>query len=319
MTDISKGLLDSLTLDSEGGQVSSWDVRPFQLVSLLEMLDFYAGLFYYALRDLMRLEQRINRAIEKRGGEDFINQHETGETHRVLEFVRREAERALLGDATRRIETHPLTGIHPKIHNAVKLNELQWELKALREAIGGALFFRTFLLIPDDKKEYYDGHRKSKKMPPLFGKKVHSKFKSTRNDVAESGNCYATGRYTACVFHCMRVVEKGLHALVHHLNKTFGTNINFLPKAIEDVNWGVIIPKVKKEIDELVDPNRKPPLSKSDVKFYSALAIEFRYFQKAWRDDVSHSRSWFDDPNEVKVIMEHAKQFMEHLTVRVSE
>ena len=47
-------LLDSLALDSEGDQVAVWDVRPFRLVSLFEMLQFYAGLFFSGIRLVTR-------------------------------------------------------------------------------------------------------------------------------------------------------------------------------------------------------------------------------------------------------------------------
>ena len=69
------------------------------------------------------------------------------------------------------------------------------------------------MFIPDRQAGYYEQEE-------LFGSEVHTNFESTRDDVKEAGNCYATGRYTACVFHCMRVLEKGLHALVRELNNT---------------------------------------------------------------------------------------------------
>jgi len=96
-------------------------------------------------------------------------------------------------------------------------------------------------------------------------------------------------------------------------------NISFPPKQLDEVNWGTIIPKIKKEIDLLIDPDRQPQLPKADAKFYSTLASEFRYLQKAYRDDTAHSRSWFDDPGEVKLILDHVGNFMQHLTTRVKE
>ena len=168
------------------------------------------------------------------------------------------------------------------------------------------------MYIPTAEAELYN-------RPKMFGPKVYRNFRSTKKDVLEAGNCYAAGRYTACVFHAVRVAEKGLHALVHHLNSTFSLNISFPPKQLDEVNWGTIIPKVKKEIDLLIDPNRQPQLPKADAKFYSTLASEFRYIQKAYRDDTAHSRSWVDDPNEAKLILDHVGNFMQHLATRVKE
>src|SRR5207253_1328337 len=129
----------------------------------------------------------------------------------------------------------------------------------------------------------------------LFGQEVYDNFPSTRNDVAEAGNCFAVNRYTACVFHCMRVLEKGLHALVHDLNNRYGAGITF-SKTVEETNWGPIIDEIH---NTLTQPKRQnilnPKPTQQDLSFYSKAAREFEYFKNAWRDDVSHSRSSYDE------------------------
>jgi hypothetical protein len=167
-----------------------------------------------------------------------------------------------------------------------------------------------FMQIPLEKIDYYE-------KPKLFGKNVYRNFKTSRVDVREAGNCYAAGRNTACVFHCMRVLEKGLHALVHELNNTFSANITF-NKQVEFINWGTIIDKVEAEIKELLKPTRQPRLAPKDLQFYSEAAKEFVYFKNAWRDDVSHSRSAYDE-NEAKAIIEHVCAFMQHIATRLKE
>src|SRR5438128_1834113 len=109
----------------------------------------------------------------------------------------------------------------------------------------------------------------------------------------------------------MRVVEKGLHALVRDLNTRFGTNVVF-NKDIEYVNWGNIIQKIESEIDSLLDPNKTPRLAPSDLTFYSKTAKEFVHFKVAWRDDVSHSRSEYDQLT-ARSVMDHVKTFMTYL------
>jgi len=44
----------------------------------------------------------------------------------------------------------------------------------------------------------------------IFGKEIATKFPDLLEDISESGNCYALDRYTACIFHLMRVVEKSV-------------------------------------------------------------------------------------------------------------
>jgi hypothetical protein len=180
----------------------------------------------------------------------------------------------------------------------------------LRTAVARDLDERVFMYLPSEDVKYYEQEQ-------LFGLEVFTNFPSTRPDVAEAGNCYAAGRYTACVFHCMRVLEKGLHALVRDLNNSFGANVVF-NKDIEYVNWGNIIEKIDAEIRGLLDPNRKPRLVPDDLQFYSQTATEFVYFKNAWRDDVSHSRSAYDE-SEAKTVMNHVEAFMRKIAKRLIE
>jgi len=145
----------------------------------------------------------------------------------------------------------------------------------------------------------------------LFGGQVFANFPSARLDVAEAGNCYAMGRYTACVFHCMRVVEKGLHVFVDDLNAKCNVNVKF-NRHISYVNWGNIIDKIEHELKELLKPDKEPPLDPNLRRFYSETATEFIYIKVAWRDNVAHSRSSYDEPT-AHSIMDHVKAFMIYL------
>jgi hypothetical protein len=115
----------------------------------------------------------------------------------------------------------------------------------------------------------------------------------------------------------MRVLEKGLHALVRDLNNSFGANVVF-NKDIEYVNWGNIIEKIDAEIRGLLHPNRQPRLVPDDLQFYSQTATEFVYFKNAWRDDVSHSRSAYDE-SEAETVMNHVEAFMRKIAKRLIE
>ncbi len=85
--------------------------------------------------------------------------------------------------------------------NVFTLARFEQVLGEIHIHVENELNTHLFMQIPNDRKDFYE-HRK------LFGNKVHKNFRSTRNDVKEAGSCYAAGRYTACVFHCMRVLEK---------------------------------------------------------------------------------------------------------------
>jgi hypothetical protein len=276
------------------------------------MLEHHAKSFYYATRKLYSLQSQIVRAIEERGSDSLPNEREADETRKLIKRIEREAERLQLSRVLERL--HEFNDddelLQPLGNRRFTLAELRFQLEELHKDIQRTLPQNKFLMIPANKTKYYD-------QTELFGNMVYTNFESTRNDVLEVGNCFATGRNTACVFHCMRVLERGLHALVHELNSKFSTNINF-SKGVEHTNWGNIIDKIESEIRELLKPTRQPRLAQSDLQFYSQAAKEFVYFKNTWRDDVSHSRSSYD-PNEAKVVMEHVKAFMQHLATKLHE
>jgi hypothetical protein len=316
MTSIPTGLFDSKILASESEKAKVWDVRPFQLVSLLDMIKFLPYDFLLLLRELDGLIYVTLSATEDVSADapadpfSPIPKDVLDHWREILGRFEKECKRLELcsaSDQVKRMQDALLIGgsiFGPR----AKMREHGEQLKVRIEE---GLQKRTFMFMPSAEAKYYEQKK-------LFGQKVYQNFKSARNDVKEAGNCFATGRYTASVFHATRVAEKGLHALVNHLNNTYGTNISF-NKPIDECNWGTIIPKVKVEIDRLIDPSRQPQLPKHDAKFLSNLASEFRYIQKGWRDDTAHSRLWIDDPREAILILEHAKSFMQHLASRVKE
>lgn len=276
------------------------------------MLEHHAKSFYYTTRKLYGLQSRIGRAIKERGSDSLPNKREADETRKLIKRLEGEAERLQLSRVLERLldfnDDDEL--LQPLGSHRFTLAELSFQLEELHKDIQRTLPQNKYLIIPASETKYYDQTK-------LFGNMVYMNFESTRDDVSEAGNCYATGRSTACVFHCMRVLEKGLHALVHELNSKFSTNIKF-SKGVEHTNWGNIIDKIESEIRELLKPTRQPRLAQTDLQFYSQAAKEFVYFKNSWRDDVSHSRSSYD-PTEAKTVMEHVKAFMQHLASKLHE
>ena len=116
----------------------------------------------------------------------------------------------------------------------------------------------------------------------------------------------------------MRVLEKGLHALVHDLNDNYSAGINF-SATIEETNWGNIINEIQLAIE---NPKRvlrlNPVPDKERMGFYSRVSLEFEYFKMAWRDDVSHSRKSYDQPS-AKSVLDHVESFMQKLATDLEE
>ena len=118
---------------------------------------------------------------------------------------------------------------------------------------------------------------------PIWGREVASSFSTAMTDAEEAGICFATYRDTACVFHCMRVAEKGLIALANSLAVPVPGRTPF-----EYENWANIIDAIEKEIKRLEQALPKGQAKSDTLKFYSQAATQFFYFKNAWRNHVAH-------------------------------
>jgi len=159
---------------------------------------------------------------------------------------------------------------------------------------------RIFMFMPTAQSKYYEREE-------LFGTDVKDKFPKATEEIKAAGNCYATGNFTACVFHLMRVLEIALHALAVDLGVTF-------PATIELENWQNIIEKIESEI-RAKEKLPKGTTKSEELQYYSEAAKEFRYFKDAWRNHVSHSRVDYEIHDATK-ILEHVREFMKHLASR---
>ncbi len=101
-----------------------------------------------------------------------------------------------------------------------------------------------------------------------FGAEVGFTFPTVNREVNEAGKCYAVGRYTACVFHLMRVLEVGLRELASYVGVAdFGLE-----------NWKNIIDQIEKKIRDM---ESLPKTIEKDIEtqFLGEAAKEFSHFK----------------------------------------
>lgn len=155
-----------------------------------------------------------------------------------------------------------------------------------------------------DEPEFYYPLDKSKSHD-LFGEKVGSQFKRASIDIDEAGACYATGRYTACVFHLMRVAEAGLNAIAKRVRYDD-------PRPV----WEGVLNYIDKQLRTNYDEMNA--LFKGDVEFLSGIASHMHDVNLAWRRRVAHvERSYTKE--EAKRIFEATKGLMQHVAEKLSE
>lgn len=172
-------------------------------------------------------------------------------------------------------------------------------LNALRWKIEQELRNRFFVFLDEAEAAFF-----REKTP--FGEAVASAFPSAAYDVIEAAQCYALNRHTACVFHCMRVLEYGLRTMAEHLGKTFETQ-----------NWYNIINEIEGEI-RIRASAKKTPEKDEEMRFLSAAAKEFGYFKDGWRNYAMHGRSKYDGSQALSAL-NHTRDFMNNLATRLKE
>ncbi len=272
------------------------------------MQPFLADIFFFATYHLDSFECEIKREIDRRGKDSPMTSEEIERARvrlRTLEHRCQHLELTRTVEHLSDIEAQfAVYDVMPEY--SVTLRDMEYRLTELRRYLVRDLGSQMLMTIPAPDAGYFEQEQ-------LFGPEVFDSFYTTRDDVKEAGNCYATGRYTACAFHCARVAEKGLHALARDINNKFGVVISFGSKDIERVNWGTLIEKIEAEIRKLIDPNREPRIAPNDLVFYSQAAKEFTYLKNGWRDEISHSRTFYTLSSEAKFFMDQVKAFMTHL------
>jgi len=176
--------------------------------------------------------------------------------------------------------------------------------RSIRREMRQCLFMR----IPADRAEFYESYGIARKAQgPLFGESVSSAFPSSAFDVTEAGNCFASGRYTASVFHLMRVLEIGLRVLA----EKFGI-------AADHKNWQNVIGEIEAKIKQMAsDPNR-PSDWKDQQEFYSQAASHLLILKDAWRNYTAHVRGKYTG-EEAHLLVLNTREFMQRLAKRLSE
>ncbi len=136
-----------------------------------------------------------------------------------------------------------------------------------------------------------------------FGQEVASKIPSAITDCEEAAKCLALERPTACVFHLMRVMERGLHRFAKKLRADFST----------DWQWQTILNHINQKIAALPDKTSKDKQIKAK---YCEIASHLYHVKLAWRNTVMHPKASYS-MEEAAEVFERVKVFTAHLAKAV--
>jgi len=282
-------------LDSPASNKAQWDVRPFQIVSLDEMIEFWAFFFHEVIKKLEQYRRQVGSKIAQGG--TFLLSDDEKECEALLSSIKFMCEPFDMERTLRRV------GL-PLPHNFEKL---QWTLDELDLAIHEDLLKITFMFVPANKAIFHSEYRTNRNdvLQAIFDEGAKNaktlpsiRFPSAAHEIKEASNCYAVGANTACVMHSMRALEVGLKSVVRKLKVT--------PK---NQNWDTILREIQPAIQLL---------GKAERDFYSEIAIHFRHLKDAWRNHAMHASQVYDEWQALS-IMTHVKELMQHLAIKLKE
>jgi hypothetical protein len=272
-------------------------LKPCQIVSLLDMIDFEAGAFIGVVNRLIS----IRKDLESRVPETLSDDEKAAmEIHLVQAGAVCERYGIDVSYYTERV-TRKLE----------RPDEFTYSIASAVDGVKHSIFEklrnRKFLYMPAEDADYYG-------QADLFGDQIKSRFAKANEEVTQAGNCYATGNYTACVFHLMRAVEIGARKMVFALKVQ--SELNGKPVGL--CEWGDLIRAIEKGVQNLSSGTRKSVAKKTTFEFYNHALGQFRNFKDAWRNNVSHTRTTYQ-AGFTKDIMDNTRQFMQHLATRLKE
>ena len=189
-------------------RIAIW--RPHQIVSLLEMLEKYAHNFFQLGQAIKGMKLMFS-AMAK-GEKDlkiFSGLELPGHTlGGLLRTVRKNCD--ILGltasfNETKRIQKWVTNSGYEDAFSQGFLQQYSINLEVLEKLINAELEQQKFLHILTLDAEWYSKHG--------FSESVQDAFPKSKYDMEESGKSLALGRYPACVFHLMRIVDAGLKRL----------------------------------------------------------------------------------------------------------
>jgi hypothetical protein len=160
----------------------------------------------------------------------------------------------------------------------------------IEDEIGLALCF----IIRKDNEKFYT------QKEPLFGRIVEDRFPELAMDTSEAGKCYALGRYTACVFHLMRIME--------YLVQQMGLALSG-KSAITEKSWHTIIEKILRPEIESRFPNEK---DQNRIMWESTLG-HLGSVRIAWRNPTMHPKETYTE-EEAEGVLGAVKVFAQEIT-----
>lgn len=180
--------------------------------------------------------------------------------------------------------------------------DLASDSRDIFERLNDELDSRLFLAIDSMHVSYYTSFMDG------WGN-VNIRFSSITGDIEESSKCFALNRYTAVVFHLMRIMEVGLRVLGDTLHDP-----SLDPK--RNPTWDRILQRCRTELAKPLA--QRSPEWQQDEPFFSGTSARLMAVKDAWRNPTMHIERMYTEETALDVF-NHVQAFMRHLATKLKE
>lgn len=270
-------------------------LNPRRLVSLWDMIDYWAGSF---LPIWKRLDEHLC-SCRKASQSPYIGDGSREDMKRILEDLKPHLYAAELMQADGRLR-HFYLLLESSITPAV----LQSEIEGLQKAIEWELADRKFAFIPTNKATYFENENLFEDLHQSLSVEINAEIKA-------AGNCFSAELNSASAFHALRAAELGMRCLAVYLDLKFFKEKKKIQIGIEDATWDELITETNKKIES---ENGLPPSDrtiKGNFKEYERLAHQFDRM-KSDRNYTMHTRGNFSEA-DARAILSRVKDFLKEL------
>jgi hypothetical protein len=177
------------------------------------------------------------------------------------------------------------------INNKGTIGELRILFGELNRRISDELSTHFIFMIPANRERFY------KPPKPIFGECIASLLPELDEDISEAGKCFALSRYTACVFHLMRIME----LCVQKFGDKLGVSL------AGEKTWQVILDSVRAELKR-----KYPSHSDPDRIIYEGIISHLESVKIAWRNPTMHPKNVYTE-EQAKDIFESVRIFTNDL------
>lgn len=238
------------------------------------MLTFDASEFYRATANLRGIQgvvtniERYDQKLENKvtdGDAELVRQH--------LEAAKEHFETLSV-----RVTAMATDELIYELRTGVTYQGLKDGLDDIDKTLRRELRLTKLLVLDRSEERYFDPEE------PLFGWEVDMFFPGAAYEVDEASKCMALGRYTATVFHLMRLLESALAAVGRCLE---------IPDPVKEAerNWGIMLDKIKTEMDRRSkDANAGWP-DPADKVLFREIYVSLDAVRVAWRNATMHVES----------------------------